>query len=130
MSELSFSNANKPHFSISLLLSDLMLLFSSIISHPLYFLYFVFFSPYIFKLLSFLSPSSSPPSSSSLLSSLSLRPFSSPPNPLTPNWGFSLRNAGLFWTSYGQLWTVNVKIFDALRSLKRTRLCSRQLPLR
>lgn len=56
MSELSFSNANKPHFSISLLLSDLMLLFSSIISHPLYFLYFVFFSPYIFKLLSFLSP--------------------------------------------------------------------------
>lgn len=40
----------------SLLLSDLFLFCSFILSHPLYFSYLVFFSPYLFKLLSFLSP--------------------------------------------------------------------------
>ncbi|XAR60942.1 hypothetical protein NMG60_11034494 [Bertholletia excelsa] len=39
-----------------LLLSDLHLFFSFILSHPLYFSYFIFFSPYLLKLLSFLSP--------------------------------------------------------------------------
>ncbi|KAK8557640.1 hypothetical protein V6N13_007996 [Hibiscus sabdariffa] len=40
----------------ALLVSDLILLCSSIVSHPLYFSYFIFFFPYLFKILSFLSP--------------------------------------------------------------------------
>ncbi|XP_044492742.1 uncharacterized protein LOC123216389 [Mangifera indica] len=62
MSEFSFSspnttNSKKIHHCLSsLLLSDLFLLCSFIISHPLYFSYIVFFSPYIIKILSFLSP--------------------------------------------------------------------------
>ncbi|KAL2239224.1 uncharacterized protein LOC105170136 [Sesamum indicum] len=45
----------KSHFS-TLIISDLALLCSFILSHPLYFSYFIFFSPYILKLISFLSP--------------------------------------------------------------------------
>ncbi|KAJ6710966.1 ACIDIC LEUCINE-RICH NUCLEAR PHOSPHOPROTEIN 32 FAMILY B PROTEIN [Salix koriyanagi] len=58
MSELSSpSTATKrTHHLSSLLLSDLFLFFSFILSHPLYFSYLVFFSPYLLKLLSFLSP--------------------------------------------------------------------------
>ncbi|KAL1557497.1 hypothetical protein AAHA92_08066 [Salvia divinorum] len=53
MSELC---SPKCQFS-SLLISDFfILLCSSILSHPLYFSYFIFFSPYLLKLLSFLSP--------------------------------------------------------------------------
>ncbi|KAG6417205.1 hypothetical protein SASPL_119358 [Salvia splendens] len=53
MSELCSS---KSHFS-SLLISDFFIfLYSSILSHPLYFSYLIFFSPYLLKLLSFLSP--------------------------------------------------------------------------
>ncbi|KAL4384645.1 hypothetical protein GQ457_15G015200 [Hibiscus cannabinus] len=41
----------------ALLVSDLILILcSTIFSHPLYFSYFIFFSPYLFKILSFLSP--------------------------------------------------------------------------
>ncbi|XP_004515037.1 uncharacterized protein [Cicer arietinum] len=57
MSELSFSNTlnNNNEFSSNLffILSNFCF---SIFSHPLYFSYFLFFSPYILKLLSFLSP--------------------------------------------------------------------------
>ncbi|KAF9688418.1 hypothetical protein SADUNF_Sadunf02G0195200 [Salix dunnii] len=58
MSELSSpsTTAKKTHHLSSLLLSDLFLFCSFILSHPLYFSYLVFFSPYLFKLLSFLSP--------------------------------------------------------------------------
>lgn len=58
MSELSSPSTatKKTHHLSSLLLSDLFLFFSFILSHPLYFSYLVFFSPYLFKLLSFLSP--------------------------------------------------------------------------
>ncbi|KAK4440493.1 hypothetical protein Salat_0384200 [Sesamum alatum] len=45
----------KSHFS-TLFISDLTFLCSFILSHPLYFSYFIFFSPYILKLISFLSP--------------------------------------------------------------------------
>lgn len=56
MSELCLSGPTKsPHFS-NLILSDLKLFFSFIHSHPLYFCYIIFFSPYILKLFSFLSP--------------------------------------------------------------------------
>lgn len=54
MSEFSFSK-KKTEFS-SLLLSDLFNICFFILSHPLYFSYFIFFSPYLIKLLSFLSP--------------------------------------------------------------------------
>ncbi|KAL7154271.1 hypothetical protein ABFS83_04G222900 [Erythranthe nasuta] len=54
MSELCSSNS-KRHFC-SILISGITLLFSFVLSHPLYFSYFVFFSPYILKLLHFLSP--------------------------------------------------------------------------
>ncbi|KAL1565072.1 hypothetical protein AAHA92_07337 [Salvia divinorum] len=54
MSELCSSNS-KYQFS-SLFISDFILLCSFILSHPLYFSYLIFFSPYLFKLLSFLSP--------------------------------------------------------------------------
>ncbi|KAG5567266.1 hypothetical protein RHGRI_002729 [Rhododendron griersonianum] len=40
----------------TLVISALHLIFSFILSHPVYFSYFVFFSPYLLKLLSFLSP--------------------------------------------------------------------------
>ncbi|PIN26193.1 hypothetical protein CDL12_01072 [Handroanthus impetiginosus] len=53
MSELSTSKS--AHFS-SRLISDLILLFSFIVSHPLYFSYFIFFFPCLLKLVSFLSP--------------------------------------------------------------------------
>ncbi|KAJ6338960.1 hypothetical protein OIU76_008428 [Salix suchowensis] len=58
MSELSSPSTatKKTHHLSSLLLSDLFLFFSFILSHPLYFSYLVFFSPYLLKLLSFLSP--------------------------------------------------------------------------
>lgn len=52
---MSESCDSKCQFS-SLLISYLVLLCSSILSHPLYFLYLVFFSPYLLKLISFLSP--------------------------------------------------------------------------
>ncbi|KAG6425352.1 hypothetical protein SASPL_115782 [Salvia splendens] len=52
MSELCSSKCN---FS-SLIVSDLILLCSFILSHTLYFSYLIFFSPYLLKLLSFLSP--------------------------------------------------------------------------
>lgn len=58
MPDLCLSSTPKKtatHFS-TLLLSDLILFFSFILSHPLYLAYFLFFSPYILKLLSFLSP--------------------------------------------------------------------------
>ncbi|KAL3517833.1 hypothetical protein ACH5RR_020422 [Cinchona calisaya] len=55
MSELCLSSTSKTHFS-SLLISNFYLLCSFIVSHPLYFTYFIFFSPYLLKLLSFLSP--------------------------------------------------------------------------
>ncbi|XP_010488623.1 PREDICTED: vicilin-like seed storage protein At2g18540 [Camelina sativa] len=61
MSEFALSsqeetpNRKKIGFS-SLLLSDFHLLCSFILSHPFYFSYLLFFSPYIFKVLSFLSP--------------------------------------------------------------------------
>ncbi|XP_050204565.1 uncharacterized protein LOC126654671 [Mercurialis annua] len=54
MSEFSISS-KKIQFS-SLLLSDLLLFCSFILSHPLYLFYFIFFFPYLFKLLSYLSP--------------------------------------------------------------------------
>ncbi|CAI8612528.1 unnamed protein product [Vicia faba] len=57
MSELSFSNtSNKTNEFSSNILSILFHSCFSIFSHPLYFFYFLFFSPYILKLLSFLSP--------------------------------------------------------------------------
>ncbi|KAL2486160.1 hypothetical protein Adt_30916 [Abeliophyllum distichum] len=56
MSELCLSSTSKTHFS-SLFISDLFISFGSfILSHPLYFSYFIFFSPYLLKLISFLSP--------------------------------------------------------------------------
>ncbi|KAJ4968678.1 hypothetical protein NE237_015379 [Protea cynaroides] len=55
MSELCFSISNKTHFS-SLLFTDFIIFCSFILSHPLYFSYLLFFSPYLLKLLSFLSP--------------------------------------------------------------------------
>ncbi|KAJ9176602.1 hypothetical protein P3X46_011896 [Hevea brasiliensis] len=59
MSEFSLSSttSKKAHFSISsLLLSEFFLFCSFILCHPLYFLYLIFLFPYLFKLLSFLSP--------------------------------------------------------------------------
>ncbi|CAK8541477.1 unnamed protein product [Lathyrus sativus] len=57
MSELSFSNtSNKNNEFSSNILSILFHFCFSIFSHPLYFFYFLFFSPYILKLVSFLSP--------------------------------------------------------------------------
>lgn len=58
MSELSLSsNSNKKNdLSCNNLLSVFFHLCFSIFSHPLYFSYFIFFSPYLLKLLSFLSP--------------------------------------------------------------------------
>ncbi|XP_045798895.1 uncharacterized protein LOC123893024 [Trifolium pratense] len=57
MSELSFSNTSNKNneFSSNIFIIFFNLCFS-IYSHPLYFSYFLFFSPYILKLLSFLSP--------------------------------------------------------------------------
>ncbi|KAH6824618.1 hypothetical protein C2S53_010714 [Perilla frutescens var. hirtella] len=52
---MSESCDSKCQFS-SLVISDLILLCSFILSHPLYFSYLVFFSPYLLKLISFLSP--------------------------------------------------------------------------
>ncbi|TQE12411.1 hypothetical protein C1H46_002064 [Malus baccata] len=57
MSEFSFQpNTSKKIKISSLLLADLFNLCFCILSHPLYFSYFIFFSPYLLKLLSFLSP--------------------------------------------------------------------------
>ncbi|KAF3431661.1 hypothetical protein FNV43_RR26393 [Rhamnella rubrinervis] len=56
MSEFSFSNTSKKTGFSSLLFSDLLHCCFFILSHPLYFSYFIFFSPYLLKLLSFLSP--------------------------------------------------------------------------
>ncbi|OMO66567.1 hypothetical protein CCACVL1_21080 [Corchorus capsularis] len=59
MSEFSLASTAKKktqyHLS-SLLLSDFMLFCSFILSHPLYFSYLIFFSPYLLKIFSFLSP--------------------------------------------------------------------------
>ncbi|XP_004292357.1 PREDICTED: uncharacterized protein LOC101302725 [Fragaria vesca subsp. vesca] len=55
MSELSFSSKNSNFSSIDLL-ADFFRVCFFILSHPLYFSYFIFFSPYLLKLLSFLSP--------------------------------------------------------------------------
>ncbi|PRQ25468.1 hypothetical protein RchiOBHm_Chr6g0284001 [Rosa chinensis] len=55
MSELSFSSKNSNFSSIDLL-ADFFHVCFFILSHPLYFSYFIFFSPYLLKLLSFLSP--------------------------------------------------------------------------
>ncbi|KAF3435944.1 hypothetical protein FNV43_RR23036 [Rhamnella rubrinervis] len=54
MSEFSFSNTSKKTGFSSLLFSDLLHCCFFILSHPLYFSYFIFFSPYLLKLLSFL----------------------------------------------------------------------------
>lgn len=59
MSEFSLACKKKndeDHNLSSLLVSDFILFYSSILSRPLYFSYFNFFSPYFIKLLSFLSP--------------------------------------------------------------------------
>ncbi|KAI7982381.1 hypothetical protein LOK49_LG15G00852 [Camellia lanceoleosa] len=57
MSELCLSSTPKKTIQVSsLILSDLHLFFSFVLSHPLYFFYFIFFSPYLLKLLSYLSP--------------------------------------------------------------------------
>ncbi|KAF5726576.1 hypothetical protein HS088_TW22G00255 [Tripterygium wilfordii] len=57
MSEFSYpSKKTTPHNFSILLLSDFHLFCSFAISHPLYFSYLIFFSPYLLKLLSFLSP--------------------------------------------------------------------------
>ncbi|CAJ1794254.1 unnamed protein product [Sphenostylis stenocarpa] len=57
MTELSFSDTSTKKNELS---SNLFSIFFnvcfSIFSHPLYFSYFIFFSPYLFRLLSFLSP--------------------------------------------------------------------------
>ncbi|KAG6382604.1 hypothetical protein SASPL_157714 [Salvia splendens] len=53
MSELCIS---KSRFSSPLISDFFIFLYSSILSHPLYFSYLIFFSPYLLKLLSFLSP--------------------------------------------------------------------------
>ncbi|KAM7501594.1 hypothetical protein LguiB_000498 [Lonicera macranthoides] len=55
MSELCLSNTPKNQL-LALFLSDFNFLCSLILSHPLYFSYIIFFSPYLLKLLSFLSP--------------------------------------------------------------------------
>ncbi|XP_028117922.1 uncharacterized protein LOC114315509 [Camellia sinensis] len=54
MSELCLSNT--PKKTSSPLLSELLFFFSFILSHPIYLSYFILFSPYLLKLLSFLSP--------------------------------------------------------------------------
>ncbi|KAI4356360.1 hypothetical protein L6164_000389 [Bauhinia variegata] len=56
MSDFSFTNPSKKNEFSTLFLSDFFHLCSSIVSHPLYFSYFIFFSPYLIKILSFLSP--------------------------------------------------------------------------
>ncbi|GMP48594.1 hypothetical protein CsSME_00015892 [Camellia sinensis var. sinensis] len=58
MSELCLSNTPKKTTSqvSSPLLSELLFFFSFILSHPIYLSYFILFSPYLLKLLSFLSP--------------------------------------------------------------------------
>ncbi|GAU45833.1 hypothetical protein TSUD_175320 [Trifolium subterraneum] len=57
MSELSFSNTSNKNNEFSSKIFTIFFNFCfSIFSHPLYFSYFLFFSPYILKLLSFLSP--------------------------------------------------------------------------
>ncbi|XP_059660095.1 uncharacterized protein LOC132306646 isoform X1 [Cornus florida] len=55
MAELCLSSTYKTQFS-SFLLFDFFQICSFIISHPLYIFYFIFFFPYLLKLLSFLSP--------------------------------------------------------------------------
>lgn len=55
MSEFSMSGTKKAGLP-SFLLCDLFKFCLFALSHPLYFSYFIFFSPYLFKLLSFLSP--------------------------------------------------------------------------
>ncbi|CAL5386005.1 unnamed protein product [Camellia sinensis] len=58
MSELCLSNTPKKTTNqvSSPLLSELLFFFSFILSHPIYLSYFILFSPYLLKLLSFLSP--------------------------------------------------------------------------
>ncbi|KAJ7961582.1 Acidic leucine-rich nuclear phosphoprotein 32 family B protein [Quillaja saponaria] len=56
MSEFSFSSTSKKTKFPGLLLSNLYNFCFFMISHPLYFSYFIFFSPYLLKVLSFLSP--------------------------------------------------------------------------
>ncbi|KAI4354309.1 hypothetical protein L6164_003183 [Bauhinia variegata] len=56
MSDFSLTNPSKKNEFSTVFLSDFFHLCSSIVSHPLYFSYFIFFSPYLIKLLSFLSP--------------------------------------------------------------------------
>ncbi|CAF2158314.1 unnamed protein product [Brassica napus] len=62
MSEFALSSSPEENQNMkiigfsSLLLSDFQLFCSFIISHPFYFSYVLFFSPYLFKILSFLSP--------------------------------------------------------------------------
>ncbi|XP_047178330.1 uncharacterized protein LOC124845299 [Vigna umbellata] len=57
MTELSFSNTStKKNELSSNLFSIFFNLCFSICSHPLYFSYFIFFSPYLLRILSFLSP--------------------------------------------------------------------------
>ncbi|XP_058103581.1 uncharacterized protein LOC131247166 [Magnolia sinica] len=53
---MSKSNFSKTSHFPSLLLQDILSLFSFIHSHPLYFAYLIFFFPYILHLLSFLYP--------------------------------------------------------------------------
>ncbi|KAM1539014.1 hypothetical protein ACFX15_003581 [Malus domestica] len=56
MSDFSFQPNTSKKTKISSLLADLFSLCFCILSHPLYVSYFIFFSPYLLKLLSFLSP--------------------------------------------------------------------------
>ncbi|RDX78924.1 hypothetical protein CR513_40719, partial [Mucuna pruriens] len=57
MTELSFSNTSTKNNELSSNLFSIFCHFCfSIFSHPLYFSYFLFFSPYLLRLLSFLSP--------------------------------------------------------------------------
>ncbi|BAT84302.1 hypothetical protein LR48_Vigan03g122700 [Vigna angularis] len=57
MTELSFSNTSTKKNELSSNLFSIFFNFCfSICSHPLYFSYFIFFSPYLLRILSFLSP--------------------------------------------------------------------------
>ena len=56
MSEFAMSNAKKPGLASFDLMADLLNVFLFLLSHPLYFSYFIFFSPYLLRLFSFLSP--------------------------------------------------------------------------
>lgn len=50
------TNSQLLTFTITLILHDLHLICSFIISYPLYFSYVIYFSPYVIKLISFISP--------------------------------------------------------------------------